>query len=186
MQLIKTTFDDVTDLITELLQNQEEACVYCISDECAAIVGRNAEANINLATKEHVRLIRINHEGGTIVTSPGDIQIGIFTKGYSGNFYRDKILEDIIMLLKTNGYTAAIVKNDVLVDGKKVIGFGSRMYGNLLYTAIQISININIDLIRQICTKHMEKSPDGLQNYGITTQDVLDILAKVINTHEEC
>ena len=47
------------------------------------------------------------------------------------------------------------------------------MYGELLYSAIQISVNCDIDLIKSICTKPMKKQPDGLANYGISTEDNL-------------
>lgn len=184
MKIIKTTFDEVTDLVANILVQQKETCVYCISDENCAIVGSNGGSNLNAIENLNVRLIQINHEGGTIVASPGDVQIGIFTEGYVGDIYRDLIISKIITKLKENGHNPQLVQNDLLINGKKVLGFGSRMFGNILYTAIQISIDINIDLIQSICSKQMIKIPDGLKNYGITTQDIIDILFDTIPIDE--
>lgn len=180
MEIIKTTFDEVTDLVANILSEQKETCVYCVSDENCAIVGSNVGANMQAIQNHGVRLVQIKHEGGTIIASPGDVQIGIFTEGYMGHAYRDTIVNSIIDKLKANGHDAILANNDILVNGKKVVGFGSRMFGKILYTALQISIDIDIDLIRLICTKPMSKTPDGLKNYGVTTQDVLDILFDTI------
>ena len=180
MEIIKTTFSEVTDLVTNILSEQKEACVYCISDENCVIVGSNGGVNKTEALNRGIRLVEIKHEGGTIIASPGDVQIGIFTHGYTGNNYRQQIISNILDKLKQNGHNAILDKNDILVNDKKCVGFGSRMFGDILYTAIQISVNIDIDLIKTICTKKMSKVPDGLSNYGIITEDILDILFNAI------
>ena len=184
MKIVETTFAEVTDLVSSILSDQTETCVYCVGNEHAAIVGRSVGSDLQKIRDRGVRLIQINHEGGTIITSPGDVQIGIFTEGYSGNVYRDQIIGDIIKLLQTKGHDAVVVNNDILVNGRKVVGFGSRMYGKILYTAIQVSIDIDVDLIQSICTKAMKKVPDGLKNYGIDTQDILNILFRAVGDAE--
>lgn len=184
MQIIKTTFDAVTDLVAGIISGQKECCVYCVGDEPCAIVGSNGGASVRAIQAQGIRMVKINHEGGTIVASPGDVQIGIFTVGYSGRDYRDRIVERIVAALKANGHDAVVADNDLLVNGKKVVGFGSRMFGRILYTAIQVSVDVNMGLIRTICTKPMMKTPDGLKNYGITTQDIVDILFDVLQNNQ--
>lgn len=179
MELIQVTLDTVTDVVSDILENQKEACVFCIPEENCAVVGSNGGANMNMIQKKGIKLVQIKHEGGTIILSPGDVEIGIFTNGYTGNEYRNAIVNSIIDILKNNGYKPVISGNDVLVNGRKVIGFGSRMFGGILYTAMQISININLDLIKSICTKPMTKEPDGLANYGVTTDDILNIINRI-------
>lgn len=181
MELIKVSFDNVANVVTDLLVGQKEACVYCIAEETGAIVGSNGGADIDEIKHRNIKLIQINHEGGTIIANAGDVEIGIFTKGYSGREYRDNIVNGIINLLKEKGYNAYIQGNDILINGRKVVGFGSRMFGKILYTAIQISVNINLELIKTICTKTMVKQPDGLKNYGVDTEDILDIMHKAFN-----
>lgn len=179
MEIIKTTHDEVSRVVSEALSRQTETCVYCVADDHCAVVGSNGYADITQIKNLGIRMVEIKHEGGTIVLSPGDVDVGIFTIGYSGDSYREHIINAIITRLQERGYDAVLDNNDILVDGKKVAGFGSRMFGNILYTAIHISIGINVELIQSICTKRMSKIPDGLQNYGITTTDILTILSEV-------
>lgn len=177
MKIIETTYSTVSELIEEILTNQEEAFVYAIGTENCAIIGRNGGADIQAIKDKNIRYVEINHEGGTIISSPGDVEIGIFTKGYYGReIIRDGIINDIVKLIKEKGHNVEIDNNDILINNRKVVGFGSRMYGELLYSAIQISVNCNIDLIKSICTKPMKKQPDGLANYGISTEDILQIM----------
>lgn len=179
MEIKKTTLEDVNDLVFDILSNQSEAIVYCIADDNCAVVGNNGGADLYEIRKSGIKMVQINHEGGTIVLSPGDVDIGIFTEGWYGKDYRSEIIDRIINKLRKKGHNAVVSGNDVLVNGKKIVGFGSRMYGKILYTAIHIAVNTNVDLIKKICTKDMVKSPDALSNYGIDTQDVLDIMTEV-------
>lgn len=184
MEIIKTNFDDVSGLVEDILKNQKEAVLYTVSDQYCAVVGSNGGASISAIKNAGIKCVEINHEGGTIVISPGDIDIGIFTKGYAGRDYRDRLVDKLLTKLAEKSYWAACVDNDILVDGKKVVGFGSRMFGGILYTAIHISVNIDLDLIRKICTKPMQKTPDGLINYQINTKDVLEILSDIFSVDE--
>lgn len=182
MEIIKVTLDTVTDVVSDIIKNQKEAFVYCVADESCAVIGSNGGADVTKIENIGIRKVGINHEGGTIILSPGDVEVGIFTKGYVGNKYRDSIVSEILSVLKQNGFEAVVSGNDILVNDKKVVGFGSRMFGNILYTAIQISVGINLDLIKVLCTKPMIKQPDGLKNYGVKTQDVLNIIFKTYET----
>ena len=179
MEIIKTTLDEVTNQVFSKISDQSECIIYHVFDENCAIVGRNGGSNIDRIRKHGIRMVEINHEGGTIVASPGDISIGIFTKDYKGREYRDDIVIKIINRLRENGHDASIDGNDVVIDGRKVVGYGSRRFGNILYTAIHIAVNTDLELIKAVCTKDMNKIPDALSNYGIYTEDVLGIMSDV-------
>lgn len=180
MEIIKTNFDEVSGLVEDILKNQKEAVLYTVSDQYCAVIGSNGGASASAIKDAGIKCVQINHEGGTIIISPGDIDIGIFTKGYSGRDYRDKLVDKLLAKLAEKSYWAACIDNDILIDGKKVVGFGSRMFGDILYTAIHISINIDLDLIQKICTKPMQKTPDGLINYQINATDILMMLSEVL------
>lgn len=179
MNIIKTTLDDVTNQVFDFLSNQSEGILYCVMDENCTIVGNRGGSSVDAIKKHGLRMVQVKHEGGTIVTSPGDISIGIFTEGYKGRDYRDKIVNRLIDRLRENGHIATVDQNDLVVNGRKVVGFGSRMFGKILYTAIHIAVNTDINLIKAICTKNMKKVPDALSNYGINTDDVLAIMSDV-------
>lgn len=180
MKIIQVTLETVTEEVARSLQSKEESCIYCIAEKNAAVVGTNHGANLKVIEDEQVKLIQISHEGGTIVLSPGDVDIGIFTKDYSGDKYREEIINRIIGTLVIDKDRITREKNDILIDGKKVIGYGSRMYGDILYTAIHVSINANLELIKKICTKPMEKIPGSLSDFYITSQHIEKIIYEVL------
>lgn len=180
MECIRVTMEEVTDVVRNIISEQKEAIVYCVQDSNWAIIGRNGQEDIRKAENLKMKYVQVNNEGGTIVTSPGDVDIGIFTIGYYGNYLKDEIVEKIINKVGENGYAAVLDGNDVLINDRKVVGFGSRMFGKILYTAIQISVDANLDLIRNICTKKSRKEPEGLNKYGISTQDIMEIMTDVI------
>ena len=179
MKIIKTTLDEVTNQVFNNISDQSEGIIYHVFNENCAIVGRNGGSSIEQIQKREIRMVQINHEGGTIVASPGDISIGIFTKDYKGREYRDEIVDKLINRLRENGYNASIDGNDVVINDRKVIGYGSRRFGDILYTAMHIAVNTNLEMIKTICTKDMKKIPDALVNYGINTGDILEIMSKV-------
>lgn len=181
MKIIKTTLDEVSNVVFQTLTDQSEAIVYCVADENCAVIGSNGGADFDNINRRGIKKVEIRHEGGTIILSPGDIDIGIFTLGYSGSKIKDDIVNKIIDYLHEKNIKPVVSGNDVLIDGKKVIGFGSRMFGNVLYSAIHIAVSVNLELIKDICTKPMHKIPVGLEQYGITTEDILKILSELFD-----
>lgn len=184
MKIIKTTHEQVTQEVQKLIQLQQEAFVYCVAEAPCAVVGTNGHADIEKAIELGIKVVQINHEGGCIVTNTGDVDVGIFTKGYYGHQIRDTIINKLVTLLSADGINATIMSNDLIVKDRKVLGFGSRMYGEILYTAIHISLNTDLELVRQICTKPMEKIPGSLSEYGVTTEDVVNILMETVKMYE--
>lgn len=179
MKIIKVTLDEVSEVVLGLLSTQSEGLVYCVADDCCAVVGSNGGANFEAIEKAGIKKVEIKHEGGTIILSPGDIDIGIFTRGYLGSEIRDNIINTIISFLQEKNIASVISGNDVLIDGRKVVGYGSRMFGNILYSAIHIAVSVDIELIKKICTKPMHKMPKGLDAYGVTTEDILKLLSNI-------
>lgn len=180
MKMIEATLDNVSEIVPEALASGEDCAVYCVADEHCAVVGSNGGADLDMIDRLGIRLVQIKHEGGTIVLSPGDVDVGIFTRDYSGDIYREQIVEGLTKLLREHCSDVKVSGNDILAEGKKVCGFGSRMFGETLYTAIHISVGVNISLIRQICTKQMVKVPTGLNNYGITTTDIMSVILSAL------
>lgn len=110
------------------------------------------------------------YNGGTIIGNKGDMAFAHFADIENG--WRDKFVAHFVDWLKAKGLNAEYVKNDVLVDGYKVCGLCTTRYGRIDYSAGFISMNVNLDHIKAICKKPMEKVPKGLSEYGITTEEV--------------
>ena len=150
-----------------------------------AVVGSNGGSDEDAAKRLGVLVVHMGNEGGTIVTNIGDVDIGIFTNGYSGNDIRDRLIDLIAEEVKANSDAEIILDgNDYMINGRKVIGCGSRMHDGVLYTAIHIAIHSNVELVRKICTKWMSNIPGALSEYGITTEFVIRALEKAIKEYE--
>lgn len=110
------------------------------------------------------------YNGGTIVGNSGDIAFAHF--GNIENGWMERLIEHFLDWLKGKGLDATYESNDILVDGYKVCGMCVTRYGRIDYTAGFISVNANLDHIKAICRKPMNKVPKGLSEYGITTEEV--------------
>lgn len=110
------------------------------------------------------------YNGGTIVGNSGDMAFAHF--GDIENGWMKRFANYFVDWLKAKGLNAEFKKNDVLVDGYKVCGLCTTQYGRIDYTAGFISLTVNLDHIKAICKKPMEKVPKGLSEYGITTEEV--------------
>ncbi len=62
--------------------------------------------------------------------------------------------------------------NDILVDNGKVASGGEIVINGFNYMGYQISVNQDLDAIKNICTKPMLKIPKALSEFGITTDEM--------------
>lgn len=115
-------------------------------------------------------VVETYNNGSAVVHSKGDVLFGHF--GEPDNGFYDRFIAHFADWLKSKGLNAEATKNDVLVDGYKVLGMAVTRYGRIDYTGGFISLNVNLDHIKAICKKPMEKVPKGLSEYGITTEEV--------------
>ncbi len=186
MEIINVTPSGAEDAVKRVWAAGEETCVCSAADAPCVIVGSNGGSDEAAAKRLGVLVVHMGNEGGTIVTNTGDVDIGIFTDGYGGDGIRDRLIGLIAEEVKARtGITMTLNGNDHMVDGRKVIGHGSRMFGGVLYTAIHIAIHTDLPLIRHICTKPMAKTPGALSDYGVTTEFVVHALEKAIKEYEK-
>lgn len=184
MNIYPTRYENVESAVREMLTYGRTGVIYGVAESNWVIAGVNEQLNESAVEQAGIPVLRLNHEGGCIVVNPGDIDIGLFTERDLGNKIKDGLIQDLAALLQEKGYTSIIERNDLMVEGRKVMGFGSRMFLDILYTAIHISVNMNLELIESICTKPMEKVPGGLSDYGVTTQEVVNILLSRLKMYE--
>lgn len=125
--------------------------------------------------------------GGCMVLFPGNI---IIQDVYpTNNFLRQHAFtNDFVNWLIEKGINATTDNNDVMVDNKKIIGTVSytlqEPYRGWVYFLASISINVDSDLISNICTKNSTKIPGALSTYGITTDEVMEWTLNWFNEHQ--
>ena len=175
--MIKFNAEDVEKETIRVLTNKIDNYVaYCIHETDWVWTSKNSQINQDYCVANNVGMSFSFNMGGTIVASKGDVDIALFkTDGW-------KIGENALLHLKENLQRIIpnidISGNDLLIDGKyKVASYASINAGdNLIYTVLHISINPNVDLIANICTKPMIKIPRGLSEYGVSNMDIVKIM----------
>lgn len=121
---------------------------------------------------------------GTIVCMPGDISICITTWGTCNK--GKEVCDAVATLLEERGISVLHDGNDILAEGKKVASYCTvPQLSGWVQTVIHISIGaMDIDLVKAICTKPMEKTPGALSDLGIYSNDIMSIIYKLLNKRD--
>ena len=181
MDIIRT--DDVEDTAYRCRFNarngHEELIIFIPSKICAL------ESSVDPINKDYVKTrgikcINLGNAGGCIVAFPGNVELGHFSKDID-NAFLEKLTKAMIEMLESRGLSVSKDNNDILIDGiYKVFSTSKAAYnGAIAFSGAHISINCDTDLVRKICTKPMVKIPKGLSEYGITTEEVLELILEV-------
>ena len=180
MEILKLNENNVCETIENIIKNQEEKIVYGIPSNFGVFSGNNS-LNFNFCKRNNINIMKFPNEGGVIVVGKDDFDIGFFSKNLDYKF-NEKLAIDILEFLKSKGLNAELYGNDFVIDKMFKCGsFSSRKYGNLLYSAFHISINVNLPLIESVCIKPMTKIPKGLKDFGIKTEEIKNIFMNFLN-----
>ena len=120
--------------------------------------------NKEFCDKHNIPIYYTETNGGTIVSTPGDVSLCICIPANLG-IDDSYILSHIASILSK--YTDKIVVdgNDILQDGRKILGSASYRQNEMYALVAHMSFNDNSNLISQICLKPMaEKIPGSLRN----------------------
>ena len=170
MEIKKVTQTEWLNEATEYIKGGLHRIAYVVVDNPVAIVHRKTQVDEEVCKELGYDSVESYNNGGTIISNAGDVLIGHFYTPENG--WHDRFVAYFVDWLKAKGLNAEYVKNDILVDGYKVCGMCITRYGRIDYTGGIISVNTNLEHIKQICKKTMVKVPKGLSEFGITTEEV--------------
>lgn len=170
MEVLKVTQTEWLGEATKYIQGGLHRIAYVVVDSPVAIVHRKSQVDKSVCKELGYEIVESYNNAGTIVSNAGDVLIGHFAE--PGNGWYDRFISHFIEWLRNKGLNAEYVSNDIVVDGFKVCGMCVTRYGRIDYTGGIISVNVNLDHIKAICRKPMQKVPKGLSDYGITTEEV--------------
>lgn len=182
MEIKKVTQIEWIGEATKYIQGGLHRIAYVVVDTPVAIVHRESQVDHDTCEKLGYEIVESYNNAGTIVSNDGDILIGHFAQPDNG--WHDAFITYFIDWLKSKGLNAEYVSNDIVVDGFKVCGMCITRYGRIDYTGGIISMNVNLDHIKQICRKPMNKVPKGLSEYGITTEEVEQMFLDFCNNYK--
>lgn len=180
MNIRELKIENLQKELNEIIANKEECFAYCIPDGNYVFRDKKNQLNETYCNEHNIAIIDAHSMGGAIVMSEGDIEIGIFR--HNGWDDLNKFGEALASYLATKINNVKFVDNDIIVDdiykcaGTYSVNLTGTMEDNFILSACHISINMNLELIKNICTKPMTKIPKGLSDYGITTEQIVNFL----------
>lgn len=112
---------------------------------------------------------------GCIVGVKGNVILDIKKVLYGGEALGDRFSKALCEYFKSRGlYSVRCDNNDVLIDDFKVAsGAEITLPTGYQYMGFQISIYQDLETIKKVCMKPMLKVPKALDDYGITTDDIV-------------
>ncbi len=120
---------------------------------------------------EKENLFIFEYQGtSSIVATEYDLAISLISKRYSLYPY---LLEKLKETFNKLGLECSVVGNDILVDGKKIVGSASWMEGKMMLYNFQISFLIDQEKIDKVCKKEVKKIPVGISEVSNISRDNL-------------
>ena len=178
MQEIKST-KQFMQVLPSVIQNG--GAIYHRPAHPLVHLGFEEDINENYCNENHIPIFRVQRKGGAIVSNIGDFDFVVVNIPTTKSF--PMLFGKLIHLLINKGINATIEKNDLLCDGYKVASYSYRVLPNgFIYTAIHLSMSVNMELIKNICKKEMKKVPKGLNDFGIYEEDILKIMEDLYGT----
>lgn len=157
-----------------------EGAIVCINEEPCVWTGEFNTLNLEECKNRGLYVGKGKYLGGSIVNMPGDLSICITTWGDSD--LAPYIVDRATEWLAERGINITRDGNDVLADGKKVISWAraTTLHG-WCQSVVHFSVGaMDLDLVREICTKPMVKVPGALSYYGITADMIWDEIKSLL------
>lgn len=167
------TIDIAVIDVNNAISNKIESIIYCVNKKTCVLPALTSEYNEEYCLENNIDIVKMPNEGGALVITNGDIEIAHISK-YFNNDFKTRFLNYISEYLIQKGINNKITNNDILIEKYKICGCSSVYRNEMLFTAIHLSINCELELIKNICQKEMIKVPKGLSDYGITTNELLE------------
>lgn len=164
--------------IDRFLSSYEDGFKITVMDRTEALYGDDATIDKEWCDSHNIPYLKVDllSHIGCIIAVSGNILLDIKKKCDGGESICDKFSKCLCEYFKGRGMNSVRMdNNDVLVDDYKVAsGAEVTLPNGFQFVAYQISIYQDLDTITHACTKPMVKVPKGLDEYGITTQEMVD------------
>lgn len=171
----KQFFEEIDNILTTVPMPYG---LYLVNEQTEVNYGDARDLDLEYCEKHNIPAYWANRAGGTIVCSKGNIGIAVVFSVEKG-WQCMNLLNTLNTYLINKGLNSTIDENDILIDGYKVASTCERRVENHLdriYLTAQISINQDIEAIKNICKKPMIKVPKGLGEYSVTTEEMLKVV----------
>lgn len=167
---------DFINNIDYFVNSKNELCKITIMDKTEAIYIDEGTCDLEWCESHAIPFARQTYffNAGCIIAVKGNIFIDVKMK-VEGENMADRFSKALCKYFIDKGLTSVRCdNNDVLIDGYKVASGCESNLNGMNYMGYQISINQDLDTIKNVCKKKMVKVPKALSDYGITTEEMIE------------
>jgi len=168
LSIVETTPATIVNETMQVIQKGKQTC-FIISQPTTWVFYGIDEANRQYVTDHNLNFLDLKYQGGTIISTPKDLELVIVMKQHDMNYYvRDnvsKLLNKMGVQHLSNG-NDLLIHSDVLLNDFKICGFAEKNLGNeysIYY--VQVSFKLNRDLIKAVCITDSPKTPMGINDF---------------------
>lgn len=172
IKAVMSTSETVMADIAHALTSQVSTMIIADRGKPCAYNGRNNPINEDYCKVNDIPIFTVERGGGVIVTSPDDLGCNLVCESHS-------LLP--ILMERFHAYVSArcgdrqcvIDKNDILIDGYKVMAFAQSTIGKMYMYNMQFSFKVNLEHIRNITMKEIVKIPGELSKLSSVNKQEL-------------
>lgn len=168
LQVRETTPNTIVEETKNVIEKGEEVAFIISQKENWCFYGID-EANKQYVLDHNIKFLDLKYQGGTIISTPKDLEMVIIIKKHGLNsFFRNnfnRLLNEMGVINNSNG-NDLLIHSDLYIDDFKICGFAEKDLGNeysIYY--VQVSFEINLDLINAICITDSKKVPRGINDF---------------------
>lgn len=165
--------DNIFDMVEEAISSETPTVFVIKPSRTIVWHGKDEELNRELCKELGYEVIPLDYNGGNIVTGVGDFNfifvcrkvVNINTQWFMQKFasYFSKFFDDVVCN-----------ENDILINGKKIMGSMQRESGTMYEFATQISFVDRSEDIYKICPPTGEKKPSAIPSGYFSCDDLWD------------
>lgn len=173
--LFSTSMDKLLSTLNTLLQNNQYGILSIYTDKTCVCHGNNMKKplNIEYCEENNIPIYPYNSFGGNIVATEEDYGLVLIFPS-SIDISQQFILNKFITLLQKYLNNQFLIQdNDVLMDGKKIIGSGNYSNNGMTFMLFYFSMSDKGNLIFNICGEPMtNKIPGYIDTTILSTQQL--------------
>lgn len=158
-EVIETTPSQAINDVLKTIADKKTAVLFADTNHTLVWTGNQSEFNEGYCNECNIPVYPLHTGGGTIVSTEGDLNIGICVPqsiGVDASFLLNGFAD---IFRKYTDQTVEVDNNDVLVGGYKVLGSSTYNSNGMFMLITPVSLSAKSDLIANICVKHSEKQP---------------------------
>lgn len=169
-----TSSGDAMKTLGVLAENMDWGIVSVDTDETCVHAGSYKESNLNedYCLKNNIPIYKYDSYGGNIVASVGDYSMGFIVPSDIDIDCR-YVIEKLADIVSKYIDGVTIDGNDVLIDGKKVIGTTSKRTADFFFFICHISMSDKKEIIYNICGAPKTNKEVGYINPNKVSVDTL-------------